>query len=119
MYKQVIIHWTPSPSEDVARQELSLVINPGPEAESFGPYSQAARQAQWSTKETHKTLSEGDTIEVVIKTIDTGGLQDSHPPRKRFTLPNAPPVGASNITFEVRDWDGLPPSPTGPTGPMS
>lgn len=114
MSKQVIVHWTPSPSTDVAEQQLIFRKGQGiAQTYRLGPHVR-----EWSTK-AHGPLEEGTTIHVTIKTIDTQGLQDSNPPSKSFTIPAEAPQSASNLTFEVRDFEGGPTGPVGPTGPTA
>lgn len=115
MAKQVIVHWDPSPSDDVERQELILRKLPHgvPQTYRLGP-----TERSWSTKNSGP-LDEGQVISVTIRTIDKQGLQDSDPPSATFKVPAEAPKSASNITFEVRDYDAGPTGPGGPTGPTA
>lgn len=115
MSKQVIIHWDPSQSDDVEKQELRLQIGDGVSARAFGPIQLNRFTRSWSTKETGEPLQEGTSISVSITAIDTSGLR-SEPLTGAFTIPAVPPDGPSNLSFEVRDFDddgGV----IGPTGP--
>ena len=118
MAKQVIVQWTPSPSNDVARQELTLLTEINGRRRQHGPFRLGPHQSQWSTKEQNIPLNEGDSVEVTIVTIDKRNQRDINPPTRGFTIPDTtPPESASNLTFTVRDYDGGPTGPVGPTGP--
>lgn len=120
MSKQVIAHWTPSPSDDVDYQEVRCVINPSsPAATVYGPYKLNRAVTKWSTKTTGIPLLEGDEIELTVTTVDTSGLRDANPPTRRFAIPAVPPSGATDLSFQIADYaadpDAVPPvEPTEP-----